>query len=163
MDIDFGNLLGIASKVSEAINNAESLFSGVKNLLKNRKIPAGTAGNLLELSSELSDAKLGLARLEIEIAKLQRDWEALDEFKQRKRNYVFVEMVGGGFVYQLRPDAGTGEPMHEVCPNCLEQKRIMPLQPRGDFLHCDSCGAKIRAKRARPLPTRAELPPYDET
>ena len=161
MDIDFGNLLGIAGDASGTINNALSAFGELTKLAKGSKLPADAAGNMLTLSTELGSAQVKLARLETEIVKLQRAQAAVDRIEQRKRNYVLAETEMGQRIYRLKEDADTGEPPHEVCPACFEQNQIRILQPRGIVLQCDSCKSSYRAKEDTGLPrvvrTRSRL------
>ena len=155
MDMDLGSLLGLASNASGAINNIISAFSGLANLAKDGKLPTDTAGNILVISGQLSEAQVKLAHLETEIVKLQRNQEEFDEIKRRKQNYVLATTAVGERIYRLKEDAGTGEISHEICPVCYEQDRISVLQPRGIVLQCDSCQASYRAKEAPPMQTRA--------
>ena len=147
MDFDIGNLLDMAGNVSGTINDAVSAFGEVTKLAKGGKLPADAAENVLALSGQLGEAQVTLARLEAEIVKLQGAQEALDEIKQRKRNYMLAETPMGARIYRLKEDAGTGEPPHEVCPTCFEQDQIRILQPRGIVLQCDSCKANYQVER----------------
>ena len=156
MDIDFGNLLGMAGNASGTINSAVAAFAKFTKLAKDGKLPADAAENILTLSAQLSEAQVKLAHLESEIVKLQRHEEALDEIKQQKRNYVLSETPMGERIYRLKDDAGTGEPPHEVCPDCFERDQIRILQPRGNYLNCTSCETKYQTKEIRsPTVTRA--------
>lgn len=150
MDFDLGGLLDIYGGISGAVKDAVALHAQTSKLLKEGKLPADAADNILALSGQLSEAQVKLALLETEIVKLQRAQDALDEIKQRKRNYVLVETPMGARVYRLKDDAGTGEPPHEVCPTCFEQNQIRILQPRGLDLVCDSCDAKYQFKDRPP-------------
>ena len=151
MDVDFGNLLSMAGNISGTVDGAASVFERVRRLAEDGKLPPESAENILTLSTQLSDAQVKLARLETEIVKLQHAYDALDEIKQRKRNYVLVETAMGERIYRLKEDAGTGELPHEVCPACYEQNKIRILQPRSVFLKCDSCKAKYRANNPQKL------------
>ena len=156
MDIDFGNLLGIAGDASGTINNALSAFAELSKLAKADKLPLDAAGDMLTLSTELGEAKVKLGFLETEIVKLQRALEALDEIKQRKRNYMLTETPMGERVYRLKPDADTGEPPHDVCPDCFQRDQIVILQPRGEMLKCTACKESYRFREiTRPRRTRS--------
>ena len=155
--MDIGDLLSMAGNASGTLSNLVSGFDRFKKLADEGELPPASAEQVLALSMQLGQAQLDLAHLETEIIKLKSAYDALDEIKQRKRNYVLVELPMGGFVYRLKEDAGTGEPSHDVCSTCFEQPRICILQPRNLYLECDSCNAKLRIKK--PPRTQSNSPP----
>ena len=148
MDIDFGNLTGMVGTVSGAVDNAFSVFDRLRNLAEDDKLPLDFAVDFVGLSTQLGKAKVDMARLETEIMKLQRAYEALEKIEQRKRNYVLAETPKGARVYRLKDDANTGEPLHEVCPGCFEKDEFSILQPRGSFLQCDRCSTNYQVAEA---------------
>ena len=136
------SLAGSAERSKDAV----SLHTQISKLLKDGKLPADAAENILALSGQLSDAQVNLAHLETEIMKMQRAHDALDEIRQRKGHYVLAETPTGARIYRLKEDAGTGEMPHEVCPDCFEQDQIRILQPQGSFLFCVSCKTNYQIK-----------------
>ena len=146
MDIDFGTLLGMAGNASATLNNAVSAFTELNKLAKDGELPPDAADNLLDLSTELGDAKLKLAQLEAEITRLERRQAEFDAIKQRMGNYKLWESPTGDRVYRLREDADTGEIPHEVCPDCFEGGEIRVLQRGKAFLRCTSCRNTYQVK-----------------
>jgi len=154
MSIDFGNLLGLADGASATLSNALSVFTRVQQLAQDGVRPKdietalALSEHLMTLSSHLSKAQMQMSGLKTELDTLQRAQRALDEFQQRKRNYVLSETPVGERIYRLKDDADTGEPPHEVCPACFERHQIRILQPRGTLLECDECKATYRTEEA---------------
>ncbi len=156
MDIDFGNLLGIAGDVAGTLNNAASTLDKLLKLAKAGKLPPDTARDIRTLATDLVEAKVKLADLETEIEKLQRDQEADDRIERLKRNYEMWKTPMGEYVHRLKPDADTGQPEHYVCPDCFQRDQIKILQPRGERLECTACKESYRFKKiARPRTTRS--------
>ena len=96
------------------------------------------------LSSQLATAQVELARLETEIMKIQRAYEAAEKLEQRKRNYLQAKTPMGENVYRLKDDADTGELPHNACPHCFQEDKIRILQLRGAILKCDACKTMYR-------------------
>ena len=154
MDIDFKSALDIASKIIGAVNNTVSTVKALRTQAKGGGFPADAVDKIVALSIEVSEAQMDMTTLKTEILELQRAQKAVDRIEQRKRNYVLSETPMGERVYCLKPDADTGEPPHEVCPDCFQRDQIRILQPRGTVLECTTCKTAYRvAESATPTTT----------
>lgn len=87
--------------------------------------------------------------LEKEVAQLKA-WDA------EKQKYHLSEVATGCFVYAVKPDSGSAEPMHSLCANCFHDghKSILQADRKGsnDLLQCHRCDAVIVAKRHVAMP-----------
>ena len=138
--------LDLANKAGNAIKTA---FETVKALRTSAQ-SSEFAGEIAEVSLQVSDVRVQMAQLESMLGAVKRSVAATDAIHQRKRNYVLAETPTGSFVYRLKDDAYTGEPAHYACPVCFETDQIVPLQPiySGRMLECPSCQWSYRLEPA---------------
>jgi len=146
--MDIGSLIETVAttgaQIRSIMDNIQSLYA----LVKKRKLDADIVEKLLAVSMMVAEASAQNTRLDTEIATLKKELDAQDIIQKRKRNYVLSETPMGVRVYRLKDTAETGEPPHEVCPNCFERDKIAILQPRGTVLECDACKAAYRVEEA---------------
>ena len=138
-------------RIRSIVDNIQSLYA----LAKKRKLDADIVKKLLDVSMMVAEASAQNARLDTEIATLKKELDAQDIIQKRKRNYELYETPMGARVYRLKDTAETGEPPHQVCPNCFERDKIAILQPIGRVLECDACKAYYYQAEEAPVPRAA--------
>lgn len=81
-----------------------------------------------------SEMKFQLMALQNELAKAQAFQSDLD-------CYDLWETPAGAIVYRLRQEAADNQPLHYLCPKCIEGKRKSILQGHVEWRQCTTCKA----------------------
>jgi hypothetical protein len=102
-------------------------------------------GKLLETQTQYSSVIGRVSELEAEIVCF-KDWE------NEKQRYHLQQLVPGTLVYRLKPGMENGEPPHELCPHCYQQrvKSILQYSGRAKSHHslaCPHCHASFLLDR----------------
>ncbi|MDR4513643.1 hypothetical protein [Nitrosomonas sp.] len=63
------------------------------------------------------------------IANLEKNLAEYDDFERQVSRYILHEFESGMFAYALKPGMANGEPMHYLCNNCMENRKLSKLQP----------------------------------
>lgn len=122
------------------------------------KVEVETQTKILAALEKLGTAQDALFQMRDEMFALQAENQKLkDEVEQSKMwgekltQYELVQTAGGAVVHRFK-----GEPLHYLCPSCLNKKQIEILQDNrtmsGKF-RCTSCTAEY------PINPRENLPP----
>lgn len=139
MEID--SLWEAVGRVSDTIKAIRSALDA----LKPDEMPLEVAQPLIAVATQTADAQVQLAELKLSIDAMQRELQASADIEARRQNYVLVKTDVDALVYRLKPDAGTGEPDHDVCPKCFEENRIRALQPTGTiYRKCHTCESEYQ-------------------
>ena len=112
-----------------------------------------------EMLDRLGETQDRLFQLREDLEKIQADNRELREqlaaaidWKSRLEKYSLVKTEGGAIVYQ-----STFEPKHYVCPSCIENRSIHPLQDThtygGSFV-CPKCDKRFPIRKPRRPPKR---------
>jgi hypothetical protein len=113
--------------------------------------------NILDIIKE-TPAREDLIKLQNIILSLQEKNADLIEIKQKleaklvehenwekiAQNYSLAELAPGVFVYASNPDGQGGEPRHNVCTRCFQEKKAFPLNitrrnASGTVYTCPEC------------------------
>ncbi len=132
-----GSALGLADKLRDALGKRRD---GIED-------DTALAGLALDLTKKLVDARLAQAEILHRLNALEDEMKELDRFEKQMARYALSQTDGGAIVYALKPECAEGEPMHYLCPACLDRRQRPILQPVGKFLHCTHCGAKYAAEK----------------
>lgn len=133
------SVLGLATTALGATGKAVSTVEAVKKLLKSEKKPdSGEATSLLNtLATELTAANMMNVQLSEALKALSRELKRQDEFEQEKARYELFETGQRDLVFKLREDMANGQPIHFICPVCLNSdKQISFVRGEGDFKTC---------------------------
>lgn len=136
------------------IAGAISAFKAVKDLGKtifDAKVDSDVQAKVLDVMTKIGEAQDTMYALREENIKLQGENERLtreaagaDEWARKIAQFVLLETAGGAVVFQ-----NTGEPPYFACPNCVNQKRIVPLQDNRTMsgkYRCVACEAEYPIK-----------------
>ncbi len=106
-------------------------------------IEARDDAKIKSASIDLTNQLLDVQRLALESnsqqfdleKKLHVSQERIHELEAKERlieKYEMVEITSGSFVYRIKEDKRGDEPIHHVCPNCLNdaKKTILQIQRR---------------------------------
>lgn len=63
------------------------------------------------------------------IADLEEILAEYDNFERQALRYILNEFESGMLAYALKPGMENGEPMHYLCNNCMENRKLSKLQP----------------------------------
>jgi hypothetical protein len=130
-----------------AISAAYNAIKGGKELLTgylDAKVEKGTEEKIRDVLAKLGQAQDALFEMREELFRLQADNESLrkkqndaDSWAARLAEYELRQTAGGAIVYVFR-----GEPLHYVCPSCVNKKEVHLLQDNrtvsGKF-RCTGC------------------------
>ena len=72
---------------------------------------------------------------------LGQEWQRQEEFEQEKARYELYETNEGDMVFKLREDAANDQPIHFICPMCLNRDKLFSfIRGRGDYKICKADG-----------------------
>jgi lipopolysaccharide biosynthesis regulator YciM len=155
MDFDFNTLSETIKFVGHAGTNARDLANGMgalKALFQKSEAAADTDIKLAlsELTSQVADAKLANAELKAMLQKLKEELAEHQAFKSDLERYELWETPAGAIVYRLRQSAQRKDPMHYLCPNCIESKRHSILNGHDHYRECPHCSTGYQFQRITP-------------
>lgn len=149
MEFDFESLnsaVGLAGDAGSATGKIANAISTVQGLFKKSEA-AGNADIKLALSDltlQVANAQMANADLKLQLTALQDELRKAQAFKSDLDRYALWETPTGAVVYRLEKDIRNGEPLHYLCPNCVEQKRKSILQGHTAFRECPNCRTGFR-------------------
>ena len=155
MEIDFNALTQALNVVGQTGTNVGHLAQGLGSLkaLFQKSEAAADADikdALIELSSQVLDTKLANTELKTMLLNLKEELAAHQTFKSDLERYELWETQVGSIVYRLRESAKDDDPIHYLCPNCIEDKRKSILQGREHNRRCPSCSTRFEFKQPVP-------------
>jgi hypothetical protein len=133
--------LGLASSAVGLTGKAASTIAAIKGLLEPGKTPdTSEASKLLNaLANELTMANITNVQLSQALKTLGQELLRQDEFEKQKARYELFETRRGDMVFKLREDMAEGQPMHFVCPVCLNRDKLISfIRGEGDRRHCQT-------------------------
>lgn len=137
------------AQASEFATSGDKLLRGAAGILdtiKNKTKGPEPARNddlralVVDLASQIADAKLANAMLKMELVELKeaalQQKRIADEFAR----YELWKTPFGTVIYRLRNEDGkTGEPEHYICPGCKEEGLKSILQGQDHWVECPKC------------------------
>jgi rubrerythrin len=151
------------------VSQAVSAYKTAVQTLDDAKVVAATnelTAQLIQLGAQVvAQNQDALQATERERAALTRIHELaekvreLEKFQAERDRYDLVEDYPGTFALRIKEAARGTEPMHYVCPGCMDNSRvksILQFHDRDkDLAQCPSCKTPYRLKdmpRVNPLP-----------
>ncbi|MBY5538717.1 hypothetical protein HFO60_01300 [Rhizobium leguminosarum] len=118
------------------------------------KTPDADEANKLvnALSGELTVANIMNVQLSDALKRLSLELRAEDEFAKERARYELVATERRDMVYRLKADAANGQPIHDACPVCMQEKKIMFIRGDGDTRHCQANNQHIFRYTKTPPP-----------
>ncbi|MCP2517424.1 hypothetical protein M5J07_20970 [Achromobacter mucicolens] len=151
-----------------AAGQAVGLIRAATETLDEAKIVSATNelnAQLIQLGAQvISMQKDGVQATERERAHLARVHELEDlvgklqkQIGERER-YELVEEYPGTFTLRLKEASRNGEPMHHLCPGCLDNKSVKSIlqfnQRTKTIATCHECKTPYRFADTPPVPPR---------
>jgi hypothetical protein len=89
------------------------------------------------------------------IRDLEEEVRRAKAWEETKQRYALQQPFPGTFVYVLKTQSQSLEPMHSICANCYElgKRSILQLKTQSisyDLYECPNCKATVRATGTRP-------------
>src|SRR5690606_12077971 len=89
---------------------------------------------------------------------LENKVRELEGRASEKARYELVEDYRGAITYRVKEVARNGEPVHYLCPGCLDNqavKSILQFNSRNKVIGtCHACGKAYRFRETPSVPTR---------
>lgn len=146
--------MDIASGLS-SLKAALDLIGAVSDTGKRVSVNEAKVALLADLTtahSALEAAISEIANLKEEVRGLQRQLEAKREWEAERAKYELADAGLGSLAYRRKAGEQGGDPMHWLCPNCIEQSIKSILQPVGAGyakrgIRCQACGLTLATSR----------------
>ena len=156
VNFDFENLNGLLELVGDAgvaTSQVGKAVETVKGLFKRTELAADAdvKAALAELADQIANAKMANADLKIQLSALKDALREVQSFQAELDRYSLWETPTGSIVYRLKEAAAGDEPMHYLCPTCVEEKRKSILQGGERYRECPVCKTEFRFKRDEPI------------
>lgn len=153
------DLMTLTSGFGQAINAHRTAVQ----TLDEAKITAATnelTGQLAHFGAEvLAMQKDGVQATERERAALARVHDLEDRVRELEKQaseverYELVEEYPGTFAFRIKESARNGEPLHYVCPGCLDNKSLKSILqfsgPQKTIASCPACKVRYRFKESK--------------
>ena len=115
-----GTAAGATGKATETILKIKSLFEG------GGEPERGQAEAMLNtLAAELTAANMMNVQISTTLRQLSSDMRRHDEFEVEKARYELFQTDQNDMVFRLRVDAANGQPIHFICPVCLNKSQLI--------------------------------------
>ena len=154
MNFDFESLQRVTEFAGELGSATGKIAKGVetvKTFLQKSESGADleVKSALSQLALEVTTAQLANMELKLQLAALQNELTEANAFQSDLDRYELWEAPAGSVVYRLRESASQGQPLHYLCPACIERKTKAILQGHADWKECPACkiGYRINADK----------------
>lgn len=134
-------ILGLASSAVGVTSKAVATASDIKALLTQKKPadPAETTKLLNLLAADLTAANMTNVQLSAALKILTTELKEQDAFEKEKSRYKLFKTGQNDMVFVLKDDAAEGQPIHFVCPVCLNRDKIFSfVTGEGDYKYCQT-------------------------
>lgn len=128
MDFEaIGAVLGMAQTAVGLTGTAVKTADAAKQLFaKDKDKTSERASELLnDLARDLTAANVTNLQLSEALMDLSRQIRAEDAFEKQKARYELVATDEDDMVYRLREDCADGQPIHHVCPVCMNRDKLI--------------------------------------
>jgi len=142
MDIaTISEAIGLANTAVGATGKAADTIKSIKGLFEGGKAPdTGEATRLLNaLAGELTAANMMNVQLSAALKSLSQEMLQQDEFENQKEKYELYRTAQGAMVFKLKDALADGQPMHFICPVCLNRDKVISyISGNDDYRQCQS-------------------------
>lgn len=102
---------------------------------------------VVDFTRQIMEAQAHHALLLERIRDLEEKLMRFENWETEKQRYELQEVGRGFLVYAIKPAMADGEPAHQICANCYQDRHKSLLQKesrnREDFLICQRCHADL--------------------
>lgn len=149
MNFDLDSLIRateVAGEIGTATGKIAKGVETVKALFQKSESSADVEvkGALSQLAMEVATAQLANADLKLKLAALQDELAKANAFQSDIERYELCETPAGSIVYRLRESGSQGQPLHYLCPTCIDRKTKSILQGHADWKECPTCKTGFR-------------------
>lgn len=159
MDLDsIQNALGLATTAVSLTGKAASTANTIKKLLSSDKTPNKSEAETLlnNLATELTSANMMNVQLSDAVKALSQELKRQNEFENDKARYELFETSQGAYVFKLKEDMANGQPVHYLCPVCLNRDKLVSyLKHAGHIKRCQTDTSHLF--KFAPAPARKSL------
>jgi hypothetical protein len=116
--------------LTEGIGILKTAFDIAKGP-KNISDTASRNTAVIELQEKILDAQASQSNMIEYVRALEEEVAHFEKWEAEKQRYQLKEFGSGAFAYALKAEAQGAEPMHQICPNCYENriKSILQIVP----------------------------------
>ena len=136
-----GEMIGLASSAAGATGKAADTIQTIKGLFQSGTEPdADQVAKLLNtLATELTAANMMNVEVSTALKTLSQELFRQDEFEKEKARYELFQTQRSDMVFKLRDDEAYGQPIHFICPVCLNKDKIISYITGNDgFRQCQT-------------------------
>lgn len=104
---------------------------------------------IVEFTSKLMEAQQHEALLIERIRALEKELVRFENWEAEKQRYELTDVGGGAMAYRLKDSMSNGQPPHDICASCYEDRHKSILKPehwqpmRARVLICHDCGSVL--------------------
>lgn len=152
MDFDLESFKGIFELAGDAGTATVKMANGldtVKALFKKSEVGADADVKLAlsELTMQIANAQMANSDLKHKLTALKDELAKTQAFQSDLDRYELWETPTSSIVYRLREEASENQPLHYLCPNCIEDKRKSILQGTEYSRDCGTCDLSFAFKK----------------
>ncbi|NDW43657.1 hypothetical protein [Ruegeria sp. PrR005] len=143
MDIgQIGEYIGLATSAVGLTGKASDTIVSIKALFEGGKTPDNEQVQRLlnTLAAELTSANMMNVQLSDALRALSQELQRQDDFEKEKARYELIETSQKDIVFRLREDAANGQPIHFICPVCLNRDKLISFVSGGYYKTCQTDG-----------------------
>lgn len=133
--------LALATNAVGLTGKAATTAGTIKKLLSSEAAPDKdeTAQLLNTLASELTAANMMNVQISDALRILSQEIKRQDEFEAEKDRYELIRTSEGAMVFKLKESKAYGQPMHHICPTCLNRDKIISfINGNDDYRFCQT-------------------------
>jgi len=152
-------VLGLASSAVGVTGKAASTVSALKALFESDKTVGSdeTTALLNSLATELTSANIMNVQLSDAIRDLSSELRKQDAFEVQKQRYELFETGQRDIVFKLREDASDGQPIHFICPVCLNKDNLISyITGEEDYKRCQTNNNHLYTFNYTPMSSESE-------
>ena len=144
---DIATLLALASSGIGTLKGAADLASSVRNILSEEDVSPKLKAELSQLLDQVIAAKQINIQAFEKFSEVKAELDAIDTFSKRMDSYALYRAPAGAIVYR----SVDIDPAHEICPNCVEDRKISFLQGPDYYKSCERCKASYKFDKSPPI------------
>jgi hypothetical protein len=128
MDVtQIGEYIGLATSAVGLTGKATDTIGSIKALFEGGKTPDSEQVQRLlnTLATELTSANMMNVQISEALRNLSQEIQKHDEFEKEKARYELFQTNESDMVFRLKEDAANGQPVHFICPVCLNRDKLI--------------------------------------
>ncbi|MEE7478435.1 hypothetical protein [Methylobacterium hispanicum] len=147
---DISAIAGIVSSLKAATDISKAMLDLRDGaLIQSKVIELQSA--ILEAQQNSFDARTEQYEMTERVRDLEKKLAASEAWGEEKQRYELKAIDRGAMVYALKPDSGSEEPAHWLCPSCFQRSKKSFLQDSGrasdksfTLWKCQDCKCQVQ-------------------